>query len=203
MKQGPDTLFSLPQRQIEAIVVGASAGWLQALSVLLVGLVETFRLPIVVVVHMPEDKDSKLAEIFRLRLEIDVKEADEKEPLHPGTLYFAPPGYHLLIEQDKTLSLSREERVHFSRPSIDVLFESAADVFGEHLCGVLLTGANEDGAAGLRAIHRAGGLTVVQDPAEAFVPTMPEAALKLFTPDFILPVRDINTLLVELEQNNA
>ncbi|ENA34137.1 MULTISPECIES: chemotaxis protein CheB [Pseudomonas] len=203
MKQGPDTLFSLPQRQIEAIVVGASAGGLQALSVLLVGLVETFRLPIVVVVHMPEDKDSKLAEIFRLRLEIDVKEADEKEPLHPGTLYFAPPGYHLLIEQDKTLSLSREERVHFSRPSIDVLFESAADVFGEHLCGVLLTGANEDGAAGLRAIHRAGGLTVVQDPAEAFVPTMPEAALKLFTPDFILPVRDINTLLVELEQNNA
>ncbi|AYN93161.1 chemotaxis protein CheB [Pseudomonas sp. LTJR-52] len=203
MKQGPDTLFSLPQRQIEAIVVGASAGGLQALSVLLVGLVETFRLPIVVVVHMPEDKDSKLAEIFRLRLEIDVKEADEKEPLHPGTLYFAPPGYHLLIEQDKTLSLSREERVHFSRPSIDVLFESAADVFGEHLCGVLLTGANEDGAAGLRAIHRAGGLTVVQDPAEAFVPTMPEAALRLFTPDFILPVRDINTLLVELEQNNA
>lgn len=203
MKQGPDTLFSLPQRQIEAIVVGASAGGLQALSVLLVGLVETFRLPIVVVVHMPEDKDSKLAEIFRLRLEIDVKEADEKEPLHPGTLYFAPPGYHLLIELDKTLSLSREERVHFSRPSIDVLFESAADVFGEHLCGVLLTGANEDGAAGLRAIHRAGGLTVVQDPAEAFVPTMPEAALKLFTPDFILPVRDINTLLVELEQNNA
>ncbi|MDN3237111.1 MULTISPECIES: chemotaxis protein CheB [Pseudomonas] len=203
MKQGPDTLFSLPQRQIEAIVVGASAGGLQALSVLLVGLVETFRLPIVVVVHMPEDKDSKLAEIFRLRLEIDVKEADEKEPLHPGTLYFAPPGYHLLIEQDKTLSLSREERVHFSRPSIDVLFESAADVFGEHLCGVLLTGANEDGAAGLRAIHRAGGLTVVQDPAEAFVPTMPEAALKLFTPDFVLPVRDINTLLVELEQNNA
>ncbi|WP_312272040.1 chemotaxis protein CheB [Pseudomonas sp.] len=203
MKQGPDTLFSLPQRQIEAIVVGASAGGLQALSVLLVGLVETFRLPIVVVVHMPEDKDSKLAEIFRLRLEIDVKEADEKEPLHPGTLYFAPPGYHLLIEQDKTLSLSWEERVHFSRPSIDVLFESAADVFGEHLCGVLLTGANEDGAAGLRAIHRTGGLTVVQDPAEAFVPTMPEAALKLFTPDFILPVRDINTLLVELEQNNA
>ena len=203
MKQGPDTLFSLPQRQIEAIVVGASAGGLQALSVLLVGLVETFRLPIVVVVHMPEDKDSKLAEIFRLRLEIDVKEADEKEPLHPGTLYFAPPGYHLLIEQDKTLSLSREERVHFSRPSIDVLFESAADVFGEHLCGVLLTGANEDGATGLRAIHRAGGLTVVQDPAEAFVPTMPEAALRLFTPDFILPVRDINTLLVELEQNNA
>ncbi|MBH3438258.1 chemotaxis protein CheB [Pseudomonas luteola] len=203
MKQGPDTLFSLPQRQIEAIVVGASAGGLQALSVLLVGLVETFRLPIVVVVHMPEDKDSKLAEIFRLRLEIDVKEADEKEPLHPGTLYFAPPGYHLLIEQDKTLSLSREERVHFSRPSIDVLFESAADVFGEHLCGVLLTGANEDGAAGLRAIHRAGGLTVVQDPAEAFVPTMPEAALRLFTPDFVLPVRDINTLLVELEQNNA
>lgn len=203
MKQGSDTLFSLPQRQIEAIVVGASAGGLQALSVLLVGLVETFRLPIVVVVHMPEDKDSKLAEIFRLRLEIDVKEADEKETLHPGTLYFAPPGYHLLIEQDKTLSLSREERVHFSRPSIDVLFESAADVFGEHLCGVLLTGANEDGAAGLRAIHRAGGLTVVQDPAEAFVPTMPEAALKLFTPDFILPVRDINTLLVELEQNNA
>lgn len=203
MKQGPDTLFSLPQRQIEAIVVGASAGGLQALSVLLVGLVETFRLPIVVVVHMLEDKDSKLAEIFRLRLEIDVKEADEKEPLHPGTLYFAPPGYHLLIEQDKTLSLSREERVHFSRPSIDVLFESAADVFGEHLCGVLLTGANEDGAAGLRAIHRAGGLTVVQDPAEAFVPTMPEAALRLFTPDFVLPVRDINTLLVELEQNNA
>ncbi|GGM20394.1 chemotaxis protein CheB [Pseudomonas asuensis] len=203
MKQESDTVFSLAQRQIEAIVIGASAGGLQALSVLLVGLPKNFPLPIVVVIHMPEGKDSKLAEIFRARLEIDVKEADEKEPLHPGTLYFASPGYHLLIEQDRTLSLSREERVHFSRPSIDVLFESAADVFGEHLCGVLLTGANEDGAAGLRAIHRSGGMTIVQDPAEALVPTMPEAALKLFTPDFVLPVRDINTLLVELEQNNA
>jgi two-component system chemotaxis response regulator CheB len=198
-----NTLREQLKQPIEAIVVGASAGGLQALSVLLVGIAKEFSLPIVVVIHMPEDKDSKLADIFRARLTINVKEVDEKESVRPGTLYFAPPGYHLLIEQDRTFSLSRDERVHYSRPSIDVLFESAADVFGEHLCGVLLTGANEDGAAGLRAIHRNGGLTIVQDPIDALVPTMPEAALKLFTPNFVLPVKGIHTLLVELEQNNA
>ncbi|TWI56795.1 two-component system chemotaxis response regulator CheB [Pseudomonas duriflava] len=198
-----DRLPKLPPRRIDAVVIGASAGGLQALGVVLGGLPSGFRMPIAVVIHVPEGQASKLAAIFQARLKLHVMEAEDKAPLMPGTLYFASPGYHLLIEQDRTLSLSQEERVHYSRPSIDVLFESAADVFGEHLCGVLLTGANEDGATGLRAIHRAGGLTVVQDPEEALVSTMPEAALELFIPDFVLPVKGIHTLLVELERNNA
>ena len=139
------------------------------------------------------------AEIFGRRTRLRVKEADDKDAVSSATLYFAAPGYHLLVERDRSLSLSQDDAVHFSRPSIDVLFESAADVWGPQVAGVLLTGANEDGAAGLEAIHRVGGLTVIQDPAEAAVPTMPRAALQRFAPDYILPLRDIHRLLRELE----
>ncbi len=138
-------------------------------------------------------------EIFARRTRLRVKEAEDKDPLSSGMLCFAAPGYHLLVEGDRSLSLSQDDAVHFSRPSIDVLFESAADVWGPQVAGVLLTGANEDGAAGLEAIHRVGGLTVIQDPAEAAVPTMPRAALQRFAPDYILPLRDIHRLLRELE----
>jgi len=184
---------------LEAVVIGTSAGGLAALSRLVSGLSSHFPLPILVVQHVPADTPTQLAEIFQRKTGLRVKEADEKEALRPATLYFAPPGYHLLLESDRSLSLSQDDAVHFSRPSIDVLFESAADALGPALLGILLTGANEDGAAGLAAIHHAGGLTIVQDPAEAEVDTMPRAALQRFAPDYLLPLRDIHQLLRELE----
>ncbi|WP_160011191.1 chemotaxis protein CheB [Rhizobium sp. 18055] len=165
--------------QPEAIVIGASAGALEALSVILPALPADFRLPIIVVVHVPPDKRSIMAELFRAKCQLDVQEAMDKQPMSGGTIYFAPPDYHLLIEVDKTLSLSADERVLFSRPSIDVLFESGADAFGPALIAVVLTGANSDGATGLAAAVKAGGLALVQDPADAFATAMPEAALRL------------------------
>lgn len=184
---------------VDAVVIGASAGGLAALGVLVEGLDSRFRLPLLVVQHIPESGPTRLAEIFARKTALRVKEADEKEPVSGATLYFAAPGYHLLVEQDFSLSLSQDEPVHFSRPSIDVLFESAADAWGPRVAGILLTGASKDGAAGLAAIQRAGGLTVVQDPAEAEMPTMPLAALQRIAPDYILPLRDISRLLRELE----
>jgi len=181
------------------VVIGTSAGGLAALSVLVAGLEATFRLPLLVVQHIPSGVPTQLAEIFQRKTGLHVKEADEKETVRGGTLYFAAPGYHLLVEQDTSLSLSQDDSVHFSRPSIDVLFESAADAWGERVAGILLTGANEDGAAGLEAIHRAGGLTIVQDPDEAEVDSMPRAALQRFAPTTLLPLRDIHRLLRELE----
>ncbi|NHC09029.1 chemotaxis protein CheB [Stutzerimonas degradans] len=197
--QAPRRMAGTRRSSIEAVVIGTSAGGLAALGVLVAGLEATFRLPLLVVQHIPSGVPTQLAEIFQRKTGLHVKEADEKEKVRGGTLYFAAPGYHLLVEQDTSLSLSQDDSVHFSRPSIDVLFESAADAWGERVAGILLTGANEDGAAGLEAIHRAGGLTIVQDPDEAEVDSMPRAALQRFAPDYILPLRDIHRLLRELE----
>ncbi|GAC1029859.1 chemotaxis protein CheB [Pseudomonas sp. No.21] len=187
----------------DAVVVGASAGGVEALLTVFSGLPAGYGLPLVCVLHLPESRDSLLADLFGRRLALRVKEAQDKEDLSPGTLYFAPPGYHLSIESDHSFSLSREEPLHYSRPSIDVLFESAADSYRERLVGVLLTGANQDGAAGLAAIKRAGGLSIVQDPAEAQVPTMPESALATHVPDYILPLRGIRALLAQLDPSHA
>lgn len=187
------------KQAIEAVVIGASAGGVHALLALLADLPRSFRLPVIVVLHLPEDRDSQLAEIFQYRLPIAVREAADKESIAPSTLYFAGPGYHLSVEMDRTFSLSCEEAVHYSRPSIDVLMESAADAYGPALAGFLLTGANEDGAAGLARIKQQGGLTVVQDPAEAEVPTMPEAAIRRIKPDFTLKLGAIRDLLLKLD----
>jgi two-component system chemotaxis response regulator CheB len=129
-----------------------------------------------------------------------VEEAGDKIPVESGTLYFATPGYHLSVEQDHSFSLSQEDRVHYSRPAIDFLFESAADAYGPLLAAVLLTGANRDGARGLAQVKRRGGLTVVQDPGEAQVATMPLAALETHQPDHVLPIHGIGRLLAELER---
>ena len=184
---------------IEAIVVGASAGGVEALLRVFGHLRTGFGLPILVVLHLPDERDSQLAAVFGHRLAVPVKEARDKQDIVPGTLYVATPGYHLSVEADRSLSLSLEEPVHHSRPSIDVLFESAADVYGEKLLAVVLTGANADGARGLARIRELGGFTVVQDPAEAQVSTMPEAALALHEPDHILTLQGIGQLLAGLE----
>ncbi|WP_346830538.1 chemotaxis protein CheB [Pseudomonas abietaniphila] len=186
--------------KVDAIVVGASAGGVEALLNIFRPLPKGFGLPIIAVLHLPEQRRSLLADVFRAQLAIPVKEADDKESIAPGTLYFAAPGYHLSVESDFTLSFSQEERVYHSRPSIDFLFESAADAYDGRLAGVLLTGANNDGAQGMARIKEYGGLTVVQDPALALARTMPDAALALHTPDFLLPLPDIGPLLVELER---
>ena len=149
--------------------------------------------------HLPEEHDSHLAEIFGQRLPIQVLEAADKMPLSAGSLYFAPPGYHLSIERERAFSLSCEPPVLFSRPSIDVLMSSAADAYGPALAGFLLTGANYDGAEGLHRIHLAGGLTAVQEPTEAQIPTMPQAAIARHAPDYVLPLRELRALLLQLE----
>ena len=187
-------------QSIEAVVIGASAGGVQALLTVLADLPRSFHLPLIVVLHLPEGRDSQLAEIFQYRLPISVREAADKETILPGTLYFAGPDYHLLVEMDRTFSLSSEEPLHYSRPSINVLMESAADAYGPALAGILLTGANEDGATGMARIKQQGGLTVVQDPTEAAVPTMPEAAIRRQAPDFILTLASIRDFLLKFDR---
>lgn len=196
-----DTLLNakIANRKIEAIIIGASAGGIKALLFLLNRLPALFSIPIVIVVHMPESRESRLVDVFQHHMLIKVMLAEDKDYLRPGHVYFAGPGYHLSIESDRSFSVSCEEPVHFSRPSIDVLMSSAADVYGASLVGILLTGANQDGAEGMARINAMGGLTVIQDPADAEMAAMPEAALKLFTPDFVAPLSDIQTLIFRLE----
>src|ERR1700742_2346745 len=165
--------------QAKAVVIGASAGALEALSVILPALPAGFRLPLIVVVHVPPDKRSMLAELFQAKCRIPVREAEDKEPISAGTVYFAPSDYHLLVETQKSLSLSSDEPVLSPRPSIDVLFESAADAYGSALIAIILTGANEDGAKGMKAVSEAGGLALVKNPDGAFASAMPEAAIAM------------------------
>jgi two-component system chemotaxis response regulator CheB len=186
------------ESQAEAVVIGASAGALEALSVILPTLPAEFSLPVMVVVHVPPDKRSVLAELFRAKCRIPVREAEDKEPIIGGTVYFAPPDYHLLIEMDKSLSLSSDEPVLFSRPSIDVLFESATDAYGSGLIAIVLTGANQDGAKGMQAVVEAGGIALVQNPDDAFASMMPEAAIAMSPSARVLSLKAIATYLQEV-----
>ena len=181
--------------RIDAVVIGASAGGIDVLSSLLPALPQGLRAPVFVVLHQPPDRRSVLTEIFRRKCALPVHEAEDKEPVAPGTVYFAPPNYHLLIEHGPSLALSIDDLVQFSRPSIDVLFQSAAEVYGRRLLGIVLTVWNEDGAGGLLAIHHAHGVTMVQDPATAEAPVMPQAARRLCQPDFVLAPRAMADLL--------
>lgn len=161
-----------------AVAIGGSAGALGALMTLLPALASESPFPLFIVTHFPPDKESLLPALLAPSCAIIVKEAEDKEDIRPGTAYLAPPNYHLLIDPDFRLSLSSDEPVLFSRPSIDVLFESAADVYGEGLLGIVLTGANQDGAHGLRAICDSGGTAWIQSAQTAEAPTMPLAALE-------------------------
>lgn len=160
----------------QAVVIGASAGAVHALSRILPRLPADYPLPVLVVVHVPADP-SGLTSLFTTKCRISIREPEDKEPVAPATVYFAPPGYHMLVETDCSIALSADEPVLFSRPSIDVLFESAADSYAAGLVGVVLTGANADGAEGAAAVHAAGGTVLVECPAEAFAAAMPGAAL--------------------------
>jgi two-component system, chemotaxis family, protein-glutamate methylesterase/glutaminase len=179
---------------IQAVVIGASAGGVQALAELLPVFSPRASVSIFVVLHLPRDRPSLLTEVFSSKCALEVREAQDKEPVAPGTVYFAPSNYHLLVDEGPQLALSADDLVHHSRPSIDVLFESAAAVYGPRLLGVILTGANEDGAEGLAAVHDAGGITVVQKPETAQVPTMVLSAMELRAPDLVLPLERIADL---------
>ncbi len=181
--------------RIDAVVIGASAGGVQALSVLLPALPSTMRASIFIVLHLPRDRPSVLVDIFKGKCALPVSEAEDKQPVNPGNVYFAPSNYHLLIDQGPQLALSADDPVHHSRPSIDVLFESAADIYKHRLMGIILTGANEDGAMGLAAVKDAGGITVVQQPETAQAPLMVKAALAMRPADWVLPLERIATLL--------
>jgi two-component system chemotaxis response regulator CheB len=188
------------QAPAKAVVIGASAGALETLSIILPSLPHRYRLPIMVVVHVPPDKSSILADLFNEKCDIRVVEAADKEPICSGTAYFAPPGYHLLVEMDKSLSLSNDQPVFYSRPSVDVLFESAADAYGAALIAVILTGANQDGANGMKAVIEAGGRAMIQHPAEAYASAMPEAAIAVCPTAHVLTVEEIAFYLRSIEK---
>ena len=192
MKRKVPAAFSWP---VDAVAIGASAGGIDALLGLLGAMPPAPRVPVIAVLHLPPGHNSRLAEVFGARLAFPVAEAQAHAPINDGTLYFAPPGYHLLVEPDRSFSLSCEPPVLFSRPSIDVLLESCADAYGPRLAAMVLTGANEDGARGLAHVKASGGLAVAQDPATAAHPTMPLAAVKAAQPHFVLALPAIAQLL--------
>jgi len=192
----------LAGQRIDAVVIGASAGGIEAFDRLLPALPARLRAPVLIVQHIPRDRPSLLVELFAPRCACPVREAGDKEPLE-NAVYFAPPDYHLLVDHGPQFALSADELVNFSRPSIDVLFESAAEVYGSRLLGIVLSGANDDGAAGLAAVHSAGGIAIVQDPSNAQARAMPAAALQRSASAFVMSLDHIRDLLQALEHDHA
>jgi two-component system chemotaxis response regulator CheB len=180
------------------VVIGVSTGGLRALEGILLRLPSDFPMPLLIVQHVDRDAGSGLAQLLDMRSTLKVKEADDQDEIMPGTAYLAPANYHLLVESRERLTLSVDPHVSFARPSIDVLFESAADVFGPHLIGVVLTGANFDGSEGLKRVKARGGLAIVQEPTEAEASQMPRAALAATEVDHVVPLAGIAPLLEHL-----
>ena len=184
--------------QYEAVVIGVSAGGLAALSGILEGLPVDFSLPLIIIQHRAKDERTLLEEVLQARCVVRIKQADEKEKIKDSVVYFAPADYHLLIEQDRSFSLTCDEPVNFSRPSIDLLFETASEVYLDKLIGIILTGANSDGAAGIRAIRRRGGFTIAQDPGSASFPAMPRAAIDTGSVQSVLTTEEIKDFLLDI-----
>ncbi|MEO7057269.1 MAG: chemotaxis protein CheB [Caldimonas sp.] len=195
-----DPAMPLPMsgRHFDAVVIGASAGGVEALCTLLPTIAIGTRTSFFIVLHLPRDRPSLLARIFQDRCALPVREAQDKEPVAAGTVYVAPPDYHLLLDEGPRIALSTDDPVNFSRPAIDVLFESAADLYADRLLAIVLTGGNRDGAAGLAAVAAAGGGLVVQDPSGAQVSVMPESALQRNPGSEVLSLEAIGRLLAGL-----
>jgi len=185
-----------PQRP-RAIVVGTSAGGLAALGELFSLLPAELGLPVLVVQHLHPKQDASMHAFFNRTCALHVKEAEDKEPVEPGRIYFAPPDYHLLVERDGALALSADEKVRWSRPSIDVLFESAVYAYAPALIGVILTGANGDGTRGLQLIREHGGLTIAQDPRTCEYPEMPRSAIAAGAVMKVLTLKEIGAFLTQ------
>ena len=182
----------------KVVVIGGSAGSLEVLLKLLPGLDTIESIAIILILHRRNTEDSVLEELLRMKSGKKVMEIEDKTPLKPGCIYVAPADYHLLFETNLTFSLDVSEKVNYSRPSIDVSFESAADVFRHKLIAILLSGANSDGAAGLRVVTKMGGTVVIQSPETANVPFMPEFAIKHVKANYILSPSEITTFIRDL-----
>jgi two-component system, chemotaxis family, protein-glutamate methylesterase/glutaminase len=192
--------MTMAPNRYQIVVIGGSAGAMAALTELLQVLPPDYPLPIVVVQHLHPLQDGYYLGVLNKQCALTVKEAEEKEPIKMGHIYFAPPNYHLLIEDDRTFSLSIDAKVNYARPSIDVLFESAVHVYGSKVAAIILTGANNDGAQGIKLAKARGGLAIVQDPKTASSPYMPKAALEAMQADHVLPPKEIGRLLIKIIQ---
>ncbi len=184
----------------EAIVIGVSSGGMNAMKTMFPLLPKEFNIPIIIVQHISANSENLWIRLLNDKSNLEIKEADEKEKIEHGKIYIAPPNYHLLVEKNKTFSLSIDERVNFARPSIDVLFESAAEAYKNKLIGVILTGSNNDGTKGLKLIKEYGGLTIAQDPSTAESGFMPASAIAAMQVDYILSLEGIINLLIKLTQ---
>lgn len=178
-----------------AIVIGCSAGGVDALRVVIGGLAADLHQTVLVCCHSRSDTVDMLCELLGRYSRLAVIEAVERQPVRPGVVHVAPPGYHLLVEADLHFALTVDPRVNYARPSIDILFQSAADTWRDGLIGVILTGANEDGALGLHRVRELGGIAIVQLPSDAEAPAMPQAALDVAGSDYCVPLANIAPLL--------
>lgn len=183
-----------------AVAIAASTGGIDALRRLLADLRPGLPMAVMVLLHTSSEDVESLCEVLQWRCPLPVRPAQARAAALPGRVYVAPSNYHLLVERDGRFSLSVDEKVHYVRPSADVLFESAADAWGSALIGVVLTGANDDGARGLRLLRQRGGCAIVQAPSDAEMPVMPESALKLAGADHVLPLAAIGPCLNELSR---
>ncbi|MDF1796764.1 MAG: chemotaxis protein CheB [Coxiellaceae bacterium] len=189
-------------RQYSALVIGVSAGGLRALTTILTAFDQGFPIPVLVVQHLSDDPESYLHKHLRYNCPLPVTEPEDKQKIMDGTIYVAPPGYHMEIDDKDTIALSSEPRVNYSRPSIDLLFESAADVYTDTLIALILTGANADGTKGIQRVKKLGGLTIAQDPTTAEVSMMPQSAIDSNCIDIVVPLNDIAAEINKLVKSN-
>jgi two-component system chemotaxis response regulator CheB len=186
------------QGRFRAVAIGVSTGGVEALKMVLGALPANYPLPVLIVAHVSPEAGNGLALLLDDLCIIKVKEADDSEVVAPGTVYLAPANYHMQLERDGRISLSVDSPVNFARPSVDVLFETAADAMGAALVGLVLTGAGSDGSRGLKAVAMNGGVTVVQDPSGAVADSMPKNAIAAVSPDHVVPLEQLADLLVKL-----
>ena len=186
----------------EAIVIGVSSGGMNALKNLFSRLPKNFSIPIIILQHIGAHSDNQWINILNKTINIVIKEAEEKEKIESGSAYVSPPNYHLLIERNKTFSFTIDERVNYARPSIDVLFESAAEAYKSKLIGIILTGSNTDGTNGMKRIKECGGLAIAQDPETAESSYMPASAIAAVKMDYILSLQGISDLLIKIDKEN-
>jgi two-component system chemotaxis response regulator CheB len=195
---GPRDESASHPRRFHAVVIGASAGGVEAVGILLAALPKSFGAAVIVVIHVPPANENLLVRVLAPRCALPVSEASDKEPVQDGRVYLAPPGYHLLVEPERTFALSVDEPVRFSRPSLDVLFESAAYAYRDRLLAIVLTGANSDGADGLSVVRELGGGAWAQDPSTATASAMPAAAIERAGADRVMTLNEMAQSLAAL-----
>lgn len=179
----------------KAFIIGGSAGSIEVLLKVFSGIIPSIQSPLIVVLHRKYSADSSLQEVIAHRAPLPVREVEDKDPIVPGTIFLAPADYHLLVENERQFSLDLSEKINFSRPSLDVSFESAAEIYGTGLTGILLSGANADGTEGLMAIKRAHGVTIAQCPETAPVPYMPQHAILSSVVDYVMSAEEITAYI--------